>query len=238
MKVKQFSIIALASIITAGISSCSKDKDHTTIPIEEEYDARVIVKEGQHVNLSDVSNYKFIEGTLSRKNNVYSLRDLRVLEEIEEEVDGETILVKKASTTYGFDFKENDVNSNEEAALTFSASTRNNLQVNLEKGYRLYYINKPFESVNANDTFIEAEDGTMGFEGTFFPHNEGKGWAVYTGNPTHQIVPVENRTIVLFKEGKPIFKFRINSVYSGEQPEKEIAPNNYFYYSVDYQEFK
>ena len=65
-----------------------------------------------------------------------------------------------------------------------------------------------------------------------------EGWVIYTGRPKHQLNPLENRTLIISKDGKALFKFRVNSIYSGGKAEKDEQPLNYYFYSVDYQEFR
>ena len=227
MNIKHLATIAAISFATIGFTSCSKDKDNTAT--EQEYDARVKVKDGEKVYIPFVSAAGNAEGTIERKGNVYQLRNYR-----QGTMNAIGTAVVTANTNYYFDFKENDAANETNAAVTLPNSTRSaNLQANTTAGYTLSYINKAFEAVTATDEFTVATEGRLGLESATVP-----GWLKYTGGPNHQVLAIENRTFILLKDGKPFFKFKVNSVYSNETMEKEVAPSNYFYYSIDYQEFK
>jgi hypothetical protein len=223
-----FKITALACALTVGFTACDKDDE---LPLEQEYQAKVMVKDGESKDLANVSTTINTEGTISRKGSLYSLRDFRQFT-----IDEDGKATETAAKDFYFDFKENDGTDDTESPITIPATTAAKLIANADKGYTLYYIDKAFESVTASDDFLAAAENTLGLQSSYTPNVIG--WANYTGGPNHQVLPVEGRTIVLFKDGEPYFKFRINSVYSNEQPEQEVAPTNYFYYSIDYQEFK
>lgn len=225
-------ITAMACAITIGFSACSKDdKD----PVVQEYQAKVYLKDGESKDYTKASSTKNTEGTISRKGNVYALRNLR---QFTVDTDGKTTTT--AATDYFFDFKENDATAAVDAMLTLPATNAVRLKSNVEKGYTLSYIDKAFESVTIKDQFIAVKDNEFGLNGITdrgIPAPEIIGWINYT--PTnHQVIPVIDRTIIILKDSKPVFKFRVNSVYSNGAPEKENGPRNTFFYSVDYQEFK
>lgn len=245
MKKNKLQILSVALILAIGFNACSKDDDVVPEP-DQEYPARVMIEDGEMVDLEEVASTEMTEGTISRDGNVYALRDFRQNEEVPKlDEDGEPalddndepIMELESKTRFYFDFKENDAADEDNFAVSLGAATNDiDLTVNTEEGYGLAYIDEAFEEVNADDSFTDAEDNKLGLKSPFNPDAEA--WANYTGGPNHQVLPVEGRTYVITKEGKPFFKFRINSVYSGEEPEREEAPGNYFFYSIDYQEFE
>ncbi|WP_140938314.1 hypothetical protein [Sphingobacterium lumbrici] len=227
---KLFKISALACALTVGFTACDKD-DKNPEEVEQEYQAKVMVKDGETKDLANVSTTVNTEGTIHRSGDVYALRNFRQFTIGENGSATET-----AATNFYFDFKENDGVDAANSPLILPATTAAKLIANADKGYTLYYIDKAFEEVSPNDDYLPAAENTLGLQSAYAPNVIG--WASYTGGPKHQVIPVENRTIVIFKDGKAFFKLRVNSVYSNGEPEKEEAPTNYFYYSIDYQEFK
>lgn len=222
-----FKIAAVACALTVGFSSCSKDEE----PVEQEYQAKVMVKNGETKDLASVSTTVNSVGTLSRNADVYALRNFRQFTVGE---DGKATTT--AAGTFYFDFKEND-GTDATGVVELPNSTRSaNLKVNTTAGYSLSYIDKAFADVTASDSFTAAANGSLGLQSTYTPNVIG--WLDYSGAPNHQVNPVAGRTLIVSKDGKALFKFRVNSVYSNETMEREVAPSNYFYYSIDYQEFK
>lgn len=65
----------LACVITVGFTAC--DKDDKPAQEEKEYQAKVMVKEGETVDLTKVSKTKNSEGTINRKGQIYSVRNFR-----------------------------------------------------------------------------------------------------------------------------------------------------------------
>lgn len=230
---KLLSMVALGCALTAGFTSCKKDNNDPVIEQEQEqeYNAKVNVKIGETAYLPLISKSGNSEGSISRDGNVYRLRNFR-----QGTMNAIRTAVVTANPKFYFDFKEND-GTDENGPITLPNSTSSaNLQVNTSAGYTLSYINKTFDLVVSTDVFILATDGKLGLESSYTPNVIG--WVKYTGNPNHQVLPIPDRTFILSKNGKPFFKFKVNSVYSNETMEKESAPSNYFYYSIDYQEFK
>ncbi|MEJ5053820.1 hypothetical protein [Sphingobacterium sp. MYb382] len=222
---KLFKTAAFAVVLAIGFTSCSKDSDNE----EPEYAAKVTLKDGETKDLSTVASAKNTVGTINRKGNVYGIRNFRQLTLGQ---DGKPTTT--AEREFFFDFKENDATAATDAMVSFTGYDRApNLKSNVAKGFTLSYIDKAFDSVLANDQFIAAKDNSLGLNSASVV-----GWANYSGAPNHQILPVANRTFVIIKDGKALFKFKINSVYSNEKPEKDVQPTNYFFYSVDYKEFK
>lgn len=226
---KLFKIAALACVLTIGFSSCSKDE--VEVEVEQEYQAKVMVKDGETVDLTTASTLKGNTGTIKRTADVYALRNFRQFT-----LDADGAATTTAADNFYFDFKENEGTDNQGPVVLPNSTRSANLKVNTELGYTLSYIDRAFEEVTATDSFTEAADGSLGLQSTYTPNVIG--WLDYSGSPNHTVTPVANRTLIVFKEGKAQFKFRVNSVYSNETPEKEVAPTNYFYYSIDYQEFK
>lgn len=224
-----FKIAALACALTVGFSACSKDEQ--TTEVEQEYQAKVMVKNGETVDLKSASSLKSNSGTIKRTNDVYALRNFRQFK-----LDADGNATTTAADNFYFDFKENDGTDDKGPVVLPNSARVADLKVNTESGYKLSYIDKAFENVLATDSFTEAANGSLGLQSTYTPNVIG--WLNYSGSPNHTVMPVANRTLVVSKEGKALFKFRVNSVYSDETPEKEVAPTNYFYYSIDYQEFK
>lgn len=221
-------ISAMACAVTIGFSACSKDdKD----PVVQEYAAKVYLKDGESKDYTKVSTTKNTEGAISRKGTVYAVRNLRQFE-----LDADGKVSSKAASNYFFDFKENDATTEADAMVVLPATTAAILKSNTSKGYSLSYINKAFETVTAKDEFTAAKDNLLGLESKHA--KDVIGWLTYTSSPNHQVLPVVDRTIIILKDGKALFKFRVNSVYSNGAPEKEVAPTNSFFYSIDYQEFK
>lgn len=243
MKNQKTKFLSAALILAVGFSACSKNED-----IIPDYDARINIENGVTVDLSDKSSVDNVTGKITRQGQVYQLRDFQITDGIPVEQkdflgnpildeDGNPVKAETSLEIFHFDFKENDAATESNYLVSFGATTsKANLLVNTDKGYGLSYIDKAFENVNANDTFTEAEDNKLDLRTAYTPDVEA--WLEYTGGPKHQVLPIEGRTYILTKDGNPFFKFRVNSVYSGEKPEKEEAPGNYFYYSIDYQEFK
>lgn len=218
-------ITAMACAITIGFSACSKDdKD----PVVQEYQAKVYLKDGESKDYTKASSTKNTEGTISRKGNVYALRNLR---QFTVDADGKTTTT--AAPTFYFDFKENDGTTAADAMITLNTGRNVDIIANTSKQYSLSYIDKSFETVVYNDGFTEAKDNKLGLESATV-----KGWAKYSGSPNHQVLPIENRTIIILKDNKPYFKLRVNSIYQGGSPIPVVGPSNSFFYSVDYQEFK
>lgn len=247
MKKQKIKFLSAALILAVGFNACTKDNDVTPEePQEPEYESRIMVEDGETINLEEVAYTELTEGTITRDGEVYALREFRQNEEIPKlDEDGEPLLDEnedpiveiKSKTRFYFDFKENDAADEDNFVVSLGAATNDiDLTVNTDKGYGLSYIEEVFEEVKAEDSFTDAKDNKLGLKSPFNPDAEA--WANYTGGPNHQVLPVEGVTYILTKDGKPFFKFRINSVYSGEEPEREEAPGNYFYYSIDYQEFK
>ncbi|MNG83463.1 hypothetical protein D3C87_543210 [compost metagenome] len=228
---KLFTTAALLCALSLGFTSCSKDDDNVIIT-EQEYQAKVSVKDGETVNLANISRTSNSQGTINRKGNVYSLRNFKQFI-----VGDDNKATTTAATTYYFDFKENDGASNNNFMIYVNAKGSNvDLATNSLKGYTLSYIDKAFDEVKASDQFIAATNNLLGLQSAYAPNVIG--WANYTGAPNHQVLAVANRTIIVLKDNKPFFKIRMNSVYENETMNREVAPNNYFFYSIDYQEFK
>ncbi|WP_286727596.1 MULTISPECIES: hypothetical protein [Sphingobacterium] len=226
-----FTTAALLCALSLGFTSCSKDDDKVE-QVEPEYQAKVMVKDGETVDLTKVSKTINTQGTIKRTGNTYSLRNFKQFTIGE---DGKATTT--AAQTYYFDFKENDGLNASDFIVSINAQPTNvDFITNAIKGYTLSYIEKPFDEVKSTDQFLVAKDNLLGLQTSFAPNVIG--WADYTGKPNHQIVAVANRTIIISKEGKPFFKIRMNNVYENETMNREIAPNNYFFYSIDYQEFK
>lgn len=247
MKKQTTKFLSAALILAVSFSACSTDDDIAPQP-EPEYEARIMIEDGATVDISDKSVVDNVTGKITREGQVYQLRDFQITDGIPVEQkdflgnpildeNGDPVTKESSLDIFYFDFKENDAATEDDYLVTLGASTSTaNLLVDTVNGYGLSYIDKAFESVNANDTFTEAEDNQLGLRTPYTPDVEA--WLEYTGGPNHQVLPVEGRTYILTKDGKPYFKFRVNSVYSGGEPERERAPGNYFFYSIDYQEFK
>ena len=225
---KLFKTAAFAVVLAIGFSSCSKDSDNDA----PEYAAKVTLKDGETKQLSTAASAKNTEGTISRKGNVYAIRDLRQVTITE--ANGTTKTT--ANANYFFDFKENDATAEADGMVYFPTNSRAPiLKSNEAKGYTLSYIDKAFETTSAKDQFTAVSEKGLGLNG--FPNAEVIGWLNYARS-TSIVTPVTNRTYVISKAGKALFKFRVNSVYSNEKPEKDAEATNYYFYSVDYQEFK
>src|SRR5690606_33720202 len=95
-------ITALACVLTIGFSACEKDNNTPEDETDQEYQAKVMVKDGETKDLADVSTTANTEGTISRDGDRYALRNFRqfVIEEGE--------ITEDVATTFYFDFKEND----------------------------------------------------------------------------------------------------------------------------------
>src|SRR5690606_28215122 len=89
-------------------------------PVDQEYQARVMVKDGETKKLADVSVSINTEGTISRHGAVYSLRNFRQF------IIGEDgAVTENVAPQFYFNFKENDGVSAEDAMLTLNATQRN-----------------------------------------------------------------------------------------------------------------
>ena len=225
---KLFTTAALVCALSLGFTSCSKDDDKVE-QVEPEYQAKVMVKDGETVDLTKVSKTINTQGTVKRTGKTYSLRNFRQFTIGE---DGKATTT--AAETYYFDFKENDATLAADAPLILVAKQRvMDINANVLKSFNLSYIDKPFDQVSSTDQFISISDNKAGISMS----TSVIGWASYN-LITHHVIAVKDRTFILLKEGKPYFKFKVNSVYSDEKPNKEIASDNYVFYSIDYQEFK
>ncbi|WP_294186466.1 hypothetical protein [uncultured Sphingobacterium sp.] len=226
-----FTTAALLCALSLGFTSCSKDDDKVE-QVEPEYQAKVMVKDGETVDLTKVSKTINTQGTIKRTGNTYSLRNFKQFT-----IDEDGKATTTAAQTYYFDFKENDGLNASDFIVSFNAKSSNvDLITNNVKGYTLSFIDKAFEDVKSTDQFTSESNNLLGLQSSYAPNVIG--WANYTGQPNHQVLAVANRTIIISKEGKPFFKIRMNNVYENETMNREIAPNNYFFYSIDYQEFK
>ncbi len=223
-----FTTAALLCALSLGFTSCSKDDDKVE-QVEPEYQAKVMVKDGETVDLTKVSKTINTQGTIKRTGNTYSLRNFKQFSIGE---DGKATTT--AAQTYYFDFKENDGQQTTDAPLTLIAQQRvMDVIANTAKSFTLSYIDKAYETVNSADQFVALTDNKAGI----VIGSTGIGWAGYN-TTTHHVIAVKDRTFILSKDGKPYFKFRVNNVYSDETPNKAIASDNYVFYSIDYQEFK
>lgn len=221
---KLFTATALVCALTFGFTSCDKDNE---TPTEQEYQAKVMVKNGETKDLVTVSTTANTSGTIQRNGEVYSLRNFR---QFTLDTDGKPTTT--VSTAFYFDFKENDAVAETESPITFVAQAQAmGLKPNTEKGYSLAYIDKAFNQVVTTDQFINIAEIGIAFSPTAI------GWASYDMTD-HTVKPVSGRTIILLKNEKPTFKIHLRSIYSDETPNKEKGPDNYIFYSVDYQEFK
>lgn len=228
-----FTPIALVCALTFGFTSCSKDDNTPTIP---DYQANVMVKDGETIDLAKASKTKNTEGTISRKGKVYSLRDFRQFS-----IDEEGITTTTPDKTYFFDFKENDGSPHTDFIASMSGTTSVTFSTNDEKGYTLSFIDKNFDLVTANDQFTAIEDNTSAIHKMTIPpgvetERTAAGWCNYNAI-THIVSAVENRTLIVSKERKPYFKIRINSIYSNGEPNTPEKASNMMFYSIDYQEF-
>jgi len=225
---KLFTTAALLCALSLGFTSCSKDDDKVE-QVEQEYQAKVMVKDGETVDLKKVSKTINTQGTIKRTGKIYSLRNFRQFT-IGEDGKAST----KQETIFYFDFKENDAIAKENMMVSINATRSNvDFKTNQGKGYTLSYIDKAFDEVVVADKFIATEGNVLGLQPIV-----KIGWADYTGGPNHQVAAVKNRTLIIAKDGKPFFKIRMNSIYENEKPERDIAPENMHFYSIDYQEFK
>lgn len=221
-----FKIAAFACVLTVGFTACEKDNKTPEDETEQEYQAKVMVKDGETKDLTEVSTTANTEGTISRDGDRYALRNFRqfVIEEDE--------ITEDVATAFYFDFKENDAVEAEEAPLIWTAESRAiGVEPNVAKGYSLSYVDKAFASVTVEDDFVALEEIGIAFSPAMV------GWATYDMS-THTIKAIADRTLVLSKDGEPQFKFQIRSIYSDETPNNEVGPTNFVYFSVDYQEFK
>lgn len=219
-------ITALACVLTIGFTACEKDNNTPEDETDQEYQAKVMVKDGETKDLADVSTTVNTEGTISRNGDRYALRNFRQFEMEEGEV------TEDVATAFYFDFKENDAVEAEDAPLIWIAESQEiGVRPNTEKGYTLSYIDKAFASVSVEDEFISVEKMGLAFSPVAI------GWATYSFQ-THMIEAVADRTLMLSKDGEPQFKFQIRSIYSDETPNQEVEATNFIYFSVDYQEFK
>lgn len=204
--------------------SCSKDDD--SAPKEEEYQAKVMLKDGETERFISTSSTKGTEGLISRQGDVYAIRDFR-----QGKLNTTGTAIEMANAVFYFNFKENDGMAESDAQLVLNATQRNmDLIPNIKNGYKLSYIDKAFSEVKPTDQLIPIEKAGVSL-------GSGIGWANYDFT-IHHVVAAENRTFILSKDEKVLFKFRINSAYSGGKPNAERESTNYVFYSIDYQEFK
>lgn len=224
MKTNKINLFALmACVFTLSLTSCSKDDN---MEVEQEYQAKVMVGDGESKELISVSTTDNTEGSISRTGNVYSLRNFR-----QGTLNSEGTAVETAASVFYFDFKENDGASEENFQISLDGVGRS-LSIIANEGYELSYIDKAFGLVTATDEFIATTDNTFGLQ-----FGAAIGWANYDIT-IHIVSAVEDRTLVLSQNGEARFKFRVNSIYSDETPNAAAAATNFPYYSIDYQEFK
>ncbi|WP_312336403.1 hypothetical protein [Sphingobacterium sp.] len=231
-----FTTAALLCALSLGFTSCSKDDDKVE-QVEPEYQAKVMVKDGETVDLTKVSKTINTQGTIKRTGNTYSLRNFKQFTMGE---DGKATTT--ASADYYFDFKENDATSDADKMLSLSGTAAVTLKTNTEKGYTLSYIDKSFDQVQASDQLISIENNASEIYKMIIPPatqtiRTESGWCNYS-LVNHIVTVVENRTLVISKDKKPLFKIRMNSIYSDGKPNADEKASNMVFYSIDYQEFK
>lgn len=232
---KKWNQIAVAVILgLVTFSSCNKDEAvNPSLPLENET-ATVVVPNGQSRDFEIYSQVGGTKGIISRTGNVYAVRDFA-----QGDISGGgTDDTWAISGTYYFDFSQNDGATNANYQITFTGSASGDIKARTGAGYTLAYIDKAFASVVASDSFTAATSNTIGINAITLPtggtNTYGNGWYNYNLT-THIVTAQAGRTLVLLQNGTPKFKFKINSLYTGETPNAPTAATNYPYYSFDYQ---
>lgn len=216
MRIKQlFAATAIASVLSFSFVSCSDDDDFNP-------EAVLTTKD-----LSKDSKTNNSKGTVTEKaSGVFELRNFNQLTVTEEG----TATSEKASVYY-FDFASNDASTAEAAPIKLNATQRVIDHVpNIAAGYSLSYIEKAFELVKANDEFTAAPNDKLGLA-----FGGSQGWASYSGAPAHRVDAKKDFTMIVMKDNKAVFKYRVNSIYEDEKPNKDVEPDNMVFYSIDYQ---
>lgn len=230
-----FASAAVACILSIGFTACSSDDDDFVPTDPEETEL--------NIDLAKDSETKNARGTIVEEKGVFKLRNFQQVEANEED----KVVTSKL---YYFDFEENDAGVLKAHSISLSGTTSVEIKANMDEGYTLSYIDSPLEYVKTGDNFkpilTEKKDkeGNVTKEsktdlrkvimpGFNMPPTE-HGWADYYGE-THEVRPVADRTFILVKNGKAIYKFKINSIYENETP---VDYKNFVFYSIDYQELK
>ncbi|MCY4779808.1 hypothetical protein ORI89_09100 [Sphingobacterium sp. UT-1RO-CII-1] len=241
MKFKHlFSAAAITLALSFGFTSCSSDDDDY-VPIDP------VTKLNK--DLSKDSKTENTIGTIvGNDNGVVQLRNFRqvVKNDKEEEIE---------SPLFYFDFINHDAGTEEQHNISLAAPSSMAITANLEAGYTLSYIDKDFKDVKADDQFTPLKSEVKDKEGNTKTVSQSGlrdmlingtprrldefGWCdyIFTENnkETHRVIAIENRTLILVKDSKPLVKFKVNNIYENEKPNKEEKPDNYRFYSIDYQ---
>ncbi len=231
-KWNQIAVAVLLGLVT--FSSCNKDEAVSpSLPLQNE--SAIVIPDGVTRNYQTYSEFSGTKGTISRSGSVYAVRDFA-----QGNISGGgTDSTWAISGTYYFDFSQNDGSDASAYQITFTGSASGDIKARTAAGYSLAYIDKAFASVVSSDTFTAATSNTIGINSVVRPTGStvyGIGW--YNYNLTTHIVSAQaGRTLVLLQNGTPKFKFKINSLYTGEAPNAPVAASNYPYYSFDYQAF-
>ncbi len=231
-KWNQIAVAVLLGLVT--FSSCNKDEVvNPSLPLQNE--SAIVIPDGVTRNYEVYSDVNGTKGTVSRAGSVYAVRNFA-----QGNISGGgTDSTWAISGTYYFNFTQNDGATDANYQITFTGSASGDIKARTTGGYTLAYIDKAFASVTASDSFTAATSNTIGINSVVRPTGStvyGNGW--YNYNLTTHIVSAQaGRTLVLLQNGTPKFKFKINSLYTGETPNAPVAATNYPYYSFDYQAF-
>lgn len=229
-KWNQIAVAVLLGLVT--FSSCSKDDAvNPSLPLQNE--SAIVIPDGVTRNYEVYSAVNGTKGTVSRAGAVYAVRNFA-----QGNISGGgTDDTWAISGTYYFDFSQNDGSDINAYQITFTGSASGDIKARTGAGYSLAYIDKAFASVTASDSFTAATSNTIGINSIVRPTGStvyGNGWYNYNLT-THIVTAQTGRTLVLLQNGTPKFKFKINSLYTGETPNAPVAATNYPYYSFDYQ---
>lgn len=237
MKFKHlFSAAAITLALSFGFTSCSSDDD-------DHFDPNATISTKDLSSSSQTKNSKGI--VVEKASGIFELRNFQqfeldengqiIIEDIEIKEGDKVVRTEKkekTSAVYYFDFTNNDAATKEKHSISFDATRMVSAKTNTDRGYTLSAIDKKFEDVVATDEFLAAANNSLGLA---LPAPTAPGWALYSGAPAHRVDVKENYTMILSKDGKPVVKFRINSIYENGKPNKDEQPDNMVFYSIDYQ---
>lgn len=241
MKFKHlFSAAAITLALSFGFTSCSSDDD-------DHFDPNATISTKDLSSSSQTKNSKGI--VVEKASGIFELRNFQqfeldengqiIIEDIEIKEGDKVVRTEKkekTSAVYYFDFTKNDAATEKNHIISFSGTTKVEVTANSEAGYTLSFIdNIPFADVKASDTFNAIKSNTSGLRKMYWNETiremSEQGWCDYFAG-THEVRPVTDRTLILSKDGKAIYKIKMNSIYQNETP---IDFKNYAFYSIDYQ---
>lgn len=235
-----FTATAITCALSFGFVSCSSDDD-------DHFDPNATISTKDLASNSQTKNSKGI--VTEKASGIFELRNFQqfeldgngqiIIEDVEIKEGGKVIRTEKKEKTtavYYFDIAKNDAAAENNHSISLSGTTKVEVTANTEAGYTLSFIdNIPFADVKASDTFNAIKSNTSGLRKMYWNETirdiSEQGWCDYFAD-THEVRPVADRTLILSKDGKALYKIKMNSIYQNETP---IDFKNFVFYSIDYQ---